>query len=27
VLVVLGLHLPDPVNALFHEVAVSLGDE
>ena len=26
VLVVLGLHLPAPVNALFQEVAVSLGD-
>jgi hydrogenase-4 component F len=26
-LVVLGLHLPAPVNALFHEVAVSLGDK
>ena len=26
VLVVLGIHLPGPVNALFREVAVSLGD-
>lgn len=26
-LVILGLHLPDPINALFREVAVSLGDK